>query len=79
LDSQGSLVFTYQRQTAAAGLFTDTVETTGNLATWTNATHGVAGVTVEVLPLGTESEQVIVRFPPSTNRRFARLRVTSTA
>jgi hypothetical protein len=77
MDSHGSLVFTYRRQTAAAGLFTDAVETTDNLGTWSVAIHGVAGITVEVIPLDTQSEQVTVRFPPSPNRRFARLRVTS--
>ena len=77
MDSQGALVFTYRRQTAAAGLFTDTVETTDNLVTWSAAIHGVAGVTVEVIPLDTQSEQIAVRFPPAPNRRFARLRVTS--
>lgn len=71
----GGFDFTYDRKTAAAGLFADVVETSSNLTSWTVAIHGVAGLAITVTPLGADMERVTVHFP-AAGRFFTRLRVT---
>jgi hypothetical protein len=77
MEPGGVLVFTYDRKIAAGGLFEDVVQTSGQFGTWTEAVHGVNGVTIEVVALNAESERVSVRIPPAPGRLFARLRVTA--
>lgn len=72
-----TLVFTYDRKTAATAVFAEVVETCGQFDLWTEAVHGVNGVTIAVTALNAESERVTVRLPQAPGRLFARLRVTA--
>lgn len=71
----GGFDFTYDRKTAAAGLFGDVVETSTNLTSWTPAIHGVAGAAISITPLCVDTERVSVHFL-AAGRLFARLRAT---
>jgi hypothetical protein len=75
--SGGGMVFTYDRKLAAAGLFEDVVQTSGNLASWADAIQGVNGVSIDTAGLDAEMERITVSFPPGPDRRFARLKVTA--
>ena len=76
LDAGGTLVFSYRRKLAASGLFSDSVETSAGLESWSQALHGVAGVTIQTIVLDPETELVTVRIPSDPDRRFARLKVS---
>ena len=69
--------FGYARSVAALDQFTDTIETSTDLATWTAAVAGVDGVTIDVTPQGEDVEWVEATFPAAAGlpRWFARLRV----
>jgi len=76
-DPDGGWVFEYQRKKAAAGLFTDEVEISDQLATWAVVTHGEAGVNIEAIPLDSDTARITVRIPAGPDRRFIRLRVAA--
>lgn len=72
-----SLVVDYDHSVAAAAALVVSVETSGDLNSWTTATPGTGGVTQQVTALDAQREHVRVTLPISGPRLFARLRVSS--
>ena len=72
------LVFAYERDTAAAAAVSSvSVQSTTDLATWTNIADGIGGASVSVTPLDAGRERVEVRVPIAFNRLFLRLRIVA--
>ncbi len=72
------LAFAYERDAAAAtAVASVAVQSTTDLATWTNVAHGVGGASVAVTSLAAGRERVETRVPLASDRLFLRLRVVA--
>ena len=75
--SGANLTFTYDLETAAAGQFAFTAQSSTDLATWTAVVHGSGGATISTSALDADTNRVVVTLPASSPRLFVRLHVAA--
>ena len=73
--SGANLTFTYDVETAAAGEFAITAQSSADLATWSAVVHGSGGATISTTALDADTNRVVVTMPVSSARLFVRLHV----
>lgn len=71
-----SLIFSYRRKLAAAGIAQEVEYATSLIAAWTPAVHGQNGVVIATSPVDATTQQVTVTIPVVGDRAFARLKAS---